>query len=72
MANLGFRQEEVLRLRGTLVFVRGARSLLAFMSARKLGVFSCEKQLYKRLCPSVGLSMGPSVGQAFLENREFM
>ena len=30
-------------------------------------LFSCEKQLYKMLCPS----MGRSVGQAFLENREF-
>ena len=24
-------------------------------------LFSCEKQLYKRLCPSVGPSVGPSV-----------
>ena len=27
-------------------------------------VFSCEKQLYKRLCPSVSPSVGPSVRNA--------
>ena len=32
-----------------------------------LNIFCCEMQLYKSFCPSVGMS----VGQAFLKNREF-
>ena len=40
-------------------------------SRYRTDIFSCEKQLYKRLCPSVGPSVRPSVGQAFLENRKF-
>ena len=42
-------------------------SLIELKLSVKMILFSCEKQLYKRLCPSVR----GSVGHAFLENREF-
>ena len=49
------------------------------LSVGRSHVFSCKKQLYKRLCPSVRWSVRQSVHptvrgsvcQAFLKNREF-
>ena len=37
------------------------------MNGIALAIFSCEKQLYTRLCPSVGPSVGPSVHDAFVK-----
>ena len=37
----------------------------------KLTFLDAATHLYKRLCPSVGRSVGPSVGHAFLKNCKF-
>ena len=49
---------------GVTIFILMLRNRPLFLDASTL--------LYKRLCPSVGWSVGPSVRHAFLKNRKFM